>query len=176
MSRGKKYCWASTDAIQERILEAALVRFRQGGFTDTTMTEIVTAAHASVGSIYHHFGGKVELFDACYDRLTRTLKMAIGLEPDEVPTPGEWEDKYLWAVWEYKDACAVFLTWDCPAKFHPGAIIAENYPDVSPHTARMLGAIMLEAMRIITEDGDGLVGKVIEGTVKLLDIVRAEVI
>lgn len=175
MSRGKKYSWASSGGIQERILEAALTRFRERGYTDTTMSEIVAAADASVGSIYHHFGGKVELFDACYDRLTRILKTQIGLEPYEAPTPGEWEDRYLWAVWEHRDDCAVFLTWDCPAKFHPGATIAENYPDVSPHTARMLGAITLEAMRIITEDGDDLVGKVIDGTVKLLNIVRGEV-
>jgi AcrR family transcriptional regulator len=34
------------------------------------MADIVDHSGASIGSIYHHFGGKKELFLAIFDRLT----------------------------------------------------------------------------------------------------------
>ena len=174
MARYKKYSWASSDGLQERILDTALAVFREHGFSDSTMAHIVDAGDVSIGSIYHHFGGKDELFTACYSRLRATLRASIGLEPGDDMPPQEWEAKYLWAVWENREACSVFLVWDGPAGFHPGAGILECYADISVLTGRMLCAIMLEAMRIITEDGADDVGRIIDGTVNLLGVVRAE--
>jgi AcrR family transcriptional regulator len=48
------------------ILEAALDVFTQRGYYGATIEEIRAASRASIGSIYHHFGGKQELAAALY--------------------------------------------------------------------------------------------------------------
>src|SRR6266566_5134063 len=51
---------------RSRILEAALACFNERGFTATTIEEICQRSGASVGSVYHHFGGKEGLAAALY--------------------------------------------------------------------------------------------------------------
>jgi AcrR family transcriptional regulator len=51
---------------QEAILSAALECFTERGFAATTVEEIRKRSGASVGSIYHHFGGKEELASELY--------------------------------------------------------------------------------------------------------------
>jgi AcrR family transcriptional regulator len=53
-------------ARRSRILQAALACFNERGFTATTIEEICQRSGASVGSVYHHFGGKEGLAAALY--------------------------------------------------------------------------------------------------------------
>jgi AcrR family transcriptional regulator len=48
------------------ILAAALDRFVRQGYTATTVEDICRASGASVGSVYHHFGGKDRIAAALY--------------------------------------------------------------------------------------------------------------
>lgn len=48
------------------ILDAALACFTRLGYSGTTIEDVVRASGASVGSIYHHFGGKERLAAALY--------------------------------------------------------------------------------------------------------------
>src|SRR6188472_4596916 len=70
--------WARTDATQLRILDAATEVFSARGFSAATMADIVEHSGASIGSIYHHFGGKKELFLAIYDRLSADVERQIA--------------------------------------------------------------------------------------------------
>ena len=49
---------AATSARQEAILDAALKLFNRHGYAATSIDDLRKASRASVGSIYHHFGGK----------------------------------------------------------------------------------------------------------------------
>lgn len=49
---------ASTDARRREILDAALACFLRDGITATGVDDIRRESGASIGSIYHHFGGK----------------------------------------------------------------------------------------------------------------------
>src|ERR1700716_308203 len=51
---------------KEAILAAALDRFVRQGYTATTVEDICRASGASVGSVYHHFGGKDRIAAALY--------------------------------------------------------------------------------------------------------------
>jgi AcrR family transcriptional regulator len=51
---------------QDAILSAALECFNQRGFAATTVEEIRKRSGASIGSIYHHFGGKEGLAAELY--------------------------------------------------------------------------------------------------------------
>jgi AcrR family transcriptional regulator len=51
---------------REAILTAALDCFVRQGYTATTVEDICRASGASVGSVYHHFGGKDRIAAALY--------------------------------------------------------------------------------------------------------------
>ena len=53
-------------STRESILKAALECFNQLGFQATTIEEIRARSQASIGSIYHHFGGKEQLAASLY--------------------------------------------------------------------------------------------------------------
>lgn len=166
--------WSSSDAVQLRILDAALDTFIRCGYSEAKLADVVQAAGVSIGSIYHHFGGKEDLFEACNRRLRDELRESIGIDLDyALPEHGVWEESYLRAVRENRTACLVFLGTDTPPGFEPGPKVAEYYADLGEHTARMLSAVLIEAMRILCECSDRDVEGVIDATTKLLNVVRA---
>lgn len=56
---------SSPTPTRERILDVSAELFRRQGYTGTGMKQIVTAAGAPFGSMYHHFpGGKEQLGEA----------------------------------------------------------------------------------------------------------------
>ena len=54
--------WGRTEQTRRALLDAARAVFTEQGFADASIAEVVERAGSSVGSLYHHFGGKSELF------------------------------------------------------------------------------------------------------------------
>jgi AcrR family transcriptional regulator len=115
--------WARTDATQQRILDAATGVFGAHGFTAATMADIVAASGASIGSIYHHFGGKKELFLAIFERMSADTDrriseagaQAAGADPR---TAFEANTRaYLQAMWANRRVVLVLAAGDVPAGF-----------------------------------------------------------
>jgi AcrR family transcriptional regulator len=116
--------WAKTDATQGRILEAATDVFTTKGFTAATMADVVAASGASIGSIYHHFGGKKELFLAIFEQMAQAVDRRIEAA---LRQPGEEVDRrrafelhvraYLEAMWENRRAARLLVSDDTPAGF-----------------------------------------------------------
>ena len=63
---GGSWQWARTAGTQRALLDAARAVFVEQGFADASIAEVVRRADSSVGSLYHHFGGKSELFMALW--------------------------------------------------------------------------------------------------------------
>src|SRR4051812_46195516 len=57
----------SARATRTALLAAARDAFAAGGFADANITDVVARAGASVGSLYHHFGGKADLYLALFE-------------------------------------------------------------------------------------------------------------
>jgi AcrR family transcriptional regulator len=115
--------WARTDATQQRILDAATEVFRSRGFSAATMADIVERSGASIGSIYHHFGGKKELFLAIYDRLSADVELRLA---EATSTATELDSQqafalhvraYLTAIWANRQAAMMSASGDVPADF-----------------------------------------------------------
>ena len=115
--------WAKTDATQQRILDAATDVFAARGFTAATMADIVDHSGASIGSIYHHFGGKKELFLAIFERLAADIDTYIDAVAEK---SGDLDGRvafeanaraYLNAIWAYRRAALVLASGDTPAGF-----------------------------------------------------------
>ena len=58
--------WARTAETQRALLDAARAVFTEQGFADASIADVVERAGSSVGSLYHHFGGKSEMFIALW--------------------------------------------------------------------------------------------------------------
>jgi AcrR family transcriptional regulator len=58
--------WSATEERRRQILQAALGCFTETGYAAATIDDIRVRSGASIGSIYHHFGGKEALAAALY--------------------------------------------------------------------------------------------------------------
>lgn len=117
--------WAKTDATQQRILDAATEVFAIKGFSAAKMADVVAGSSASVGSIYHHFGGKDELYLAIFEPMATAVDRRIeaameqaGLEAGTDTDPRRIFElharAYLEAMWENRLA-GVLTSGDTPA-------------------------------------------------------------
>ncbi|OBK73852.1 TetR/AcrR family transcriptional regulator [Mycobacterium sp. 1274761.0] len=117
--------WSKTDATQQRILDAATDIFSTRGFSAATMADIVGRSGASIGSIYHHFGGKKELFLAIYDRLSADVELRLAAATDDAASLDSQQAfalhtrAYLNAIWQNRRAAKVMASGDVPADFEP---------------------------------------------------------
>ena len=112
--------WAKSDATQLRILAAAAAVFREHGYAAATIGDVVTTSGASIGSIYHHFGGKSELFFAIHAQLGAAVGQRIAAS-DPATTPVSFHDsleaqarRYLEAIWTHRRIAIILSTDDVP--------------------------------------------------------------
>src|ERR1700756_1101414 len=116
--------WAKTGATQQRILDAATEVFATRGFSAATMADVVAGSGASIGSIYHHFGGKNELFLAIFEQMAnavdRHIERAMEQEGEDADPRRIFElhvRAYLEAMWENRRLARVLTSGDTPAGF-----------------------------------------------------------
>ncbi|MGB9223841.1 TetR/AcrR family transcriptional regulator [Mycobacterium sp.] len=116
--------WSKTGATQQRILDAATDVFATRGFNAATMADVVTGSGASIGSIYHHFGGKSELFLAIFEQMADAVDRRIDAAMQQT---GEGAGRrevfelhvraYLEAMWENRRLARVLSSGDTPPGF-----------------------------------------------------------
>jgi AcrR family transcriptional regulator len=116
--------WAKTDATQRRILDAATEVFATRGFTAATMADVVAGSGASVGSIYHHFGGKSELFLAIFEQMADAVDRRIEAAMQQAGGGADARTvfelhvrAYLEAMWENRHRARVLTSRDAPPGF-----------------------------------------------------------
>jgi len=66
-----------SDASARKVLKAALSLFSRQGFRATTIRQLARRSGLSVGNLYHHFGGKEEIFGRLIDQY-----WAVLLDPE----------------------------------------------------------------------------------------------
>lgn len=118
--------WSRTVETRQAFLEAARVVFTKEGFAEATVTEIVERADSSNGSLYHHFGGKSELFVALWedhaDRQEKRAATAVARarksgETDPVELYIAGARAYLEGSWKRRDLVRLFHDGDAPPGF-----------------------------------------------------------
>jgi AcrR family transcriptional regulator len=115
--------WSRTAETQRALLEAAREVFTEHGFTESSIADIVERAGSSVGSLYHHFGGKSELFIALWQQHQAAHEEAASKAVAEarsqgVTDPGELFDAgaraFMNGSWERRDLALLFASGDVP--------------------------------------------------------------
>src|SRR6201996_4303825 len=113
-------------ATRAGLLEAARAAFPSGGYAEANVTDIVAAAGASVGSLYHHFTGKADLFLTLFEEFhtrqaERTRAAARRQRDHGISDP---KQLFLAGARAYLDGCiherdlsALFMRGDGPPGF-----------------------------------------------------------
>jgi len=75
-------------ATRAALVAAARDIFGQKGYSDTALDEVVAEAGVTKGALYHHFGGKEDLFAAVYEQVSHDVSDAVVAE---FLRPDPWE-------------------------------------------------------------------------------------
>jgi AcrR family transcriptional regulator len=123
---GAAWQWSRTAQTQRSLLDAARAVFTARGFTEASIADIVEQAGSSVGSLYHHFGGKGELFLALWQEHQAAHESAASnavadAKKHGVTDPGELFEAgaraFLEGCWQRRDLALMFASGDAPPGF-----------------------------------------------------------
>jgi AcrR family transcriptional regulator len=70
---------------QERIVEAAMLRFLDAGFEKTTMTQVAELAGVSRATVFWHFSDKKSLFREAFNRLVEPFRRSLERDQSDLP-------------------------------------------------------------------------------------------
>ena len=127
------------------LLSSARAVFTASGFAEASIAEVVAGAGASVGSLYHHFGGKAELYLALFEdyqqrqearaaAAVRSARADGGTAPVERFVAGS--RAYLDGCWAERDLARLFLAGGGPPGFE--LVARRRYREWTARNATLL--------------------------------------
>lgn len=156
-------------ATRAGLLEAARAVFTASGFAEASIADVVARAGASVGSLYHHFGGKAELYLALFEDYqrrqeeraagaVRAARAAGQTEPGALFVAGA--RGYLEGCWTERDLARLLLAGGGPPGFELAA--RRRYREWTARNAALLqvdgaqpfgDALVLVLTAVVSEAG-----------------------
>ena len=129
------------------LLDAARRVFCASGFAEASIAEVVAGAGASVGSLYHHFGGKAELYLALFEdyqqrqeaRAVEAVRGAVAegtTDPVSLFVAGS--RAYLAGCWAERDLARLFLAGGGPPGFE--LVARRRYREWTRRNATLLSS------------------------------------
>jgi AcrR family transcriptional regulator len=124
-SRGA-WKWSRSGETRRVLLDAAREVFADAGFADASVASVVERAGSSVGSLYHHFGGKAELFLALWEEWQSSQETRAAAAVAAARRGGERRPMALFltgargfldGAWEGRAIGLLFLDKDGPPGF-----------------------------------------------------------
>ncbi|GAA2087520.1 TetR/AcrR family transcriptional regulator [Actinomadura alba] len=118
--------WSRTAETRRGILGAAREVFAERGFAEASVADVVERSGSSVGSLYHHFGGKAELFLALYEGHQNAHEEDASAAVSAMRESGESNPlelfiagarAFLEGSWERRDLVRLFMDCDGPPGF-----------------------------------------------------------
>jgi AcrR family transcriptional regulator len=178
-------------ATRSGLLIAAREVFTSVGYAQAGVTDIVTRAGASVGSLYHHFSGKADLFVTLYEELHRDQVERTRLAVKRARDAGVTDPQQLFLAGArgYLDGCvaqrelsALFVRGDGPPGFD--LVRRQRLVDWSERNAEffarsgepldeavaivMTGALMLAVAEISLGSDEGRARQLVDGVIQVL--------
>src|SRR6202042_3512946 len=118
--------WQRTAQTQRALLDAAREIFTEQGFIEASIADVVERAGSSVGSLYHHFGGKSELFVALWQEHQVAHEEAASKAVAAARQTGVTDSTELFCAgarafldgsWQRRDLAMLFFAGDGPPGF-----------------------------------------------------------
>ena len=142
---------------RQEIIAASHRLFLEQGFHGTTMRQIAKEAGLALGSLYTHFPGKDELFQAVFDAYNPYLLLLLALENSQGATS---EDLVRTAARRMVNALAarpdlIKLVFIDVVEFQ-GRHLRANYADVAPRLERFAMRIKRDGSEVRDFSADSL--------------------
>ncbi len=134
-------------ATRSTLLQAARGVFSSSGFAEASVAEVVSRAGASVGSLYHHFGGKADLYLALFEDYSVRQEERAAAAVRDARAEGETDPvrlfvagsrAYLDGCWTERDLARLFLAGGGPPGFELAA--RRRYREWTRRNATLLRA------------------------------------
>ncbi len=156
-------------ATRASLLTAAREVFCVRGFAEASIAEVVAGAGASVGSLYHHFGGKAELYIALFEDYQQRQEARAAAAVKAARAAGETEPvalfvagsrAYLSGCWVERDVARMLLAGGGPPGFE--LVARRRYRDWTGRNAVLLStdaaepwgdALVLVLTTVVSEAG-----------------------
>lgn len=160
-------------ATRAALLDAAAEVFAAAGYEGASMVAIAERAGASIGSLYHHFAAKSELYTTVYHEYNRRQQhrsvqafrraLAAG-EQDALRLFVAGARAYLEGCWQERKLSRLFLSGTGPAGF--GLLSRERFRGwltanatlVNGHTRPLSDMLVLSLTAMSTEAGLAVAG------------------
>jgi AcrR family transcriptional regulator len=189
---GNAWQWSRTAETRRVLLNAAREVFCEQGFAEASVAAVVERAESSVGSLYHHFGGKTELFLALWEEHQATHERNAVAAVATARAAGEGDDPlalfiagaraFLEGSWQRRDLARLFMDGDGPPGFElvrrtrsrewvrqNGVLLGAGFDPVDRLTVAVLTTIIGEAGReIATCSSKRQANKITEAAVVLI--------
>lgn len=131
--------------IRAALLSAAAQVFCAAGYAEANVTDVVRRAGASVGALYHHFGGKADLYLALFEEYqsrqearaaeaVRAARAAGAAEPIGLFVAGS--RGYLHGCWAERELARLFLAGGGPPGFE--LVARRRYREWTSRNANLL--------------------------------------
>jgi AcrR family transcriptional regulator len=129
------------------LLTAAREVFCASGFAEASIAEVVAGAGASVGSLYHHFGGKSELYLALFEDYQQRQEARVLAAVRQAAADGERDPvalfvggsrAYLQGCWAERDLARLFLAGGGPPGFE--LVARRRYREWTRRNAALLSS------------------------------------
>lgn len=173
---GNAWQWSRTAETRRTLLNAAGEIFSEQGFAETSVAAVVERAGSSVGSLYHHFGGKSELFLALWEDHQTTHEQTSATAVAKARDAGVDDPldlfivgarAFLGCAWRRRALVRLFMDGDGPPGFElvrrtrnrewvrqNAVLLGVSSDAVDRLTAAALTAVMGEAGREIAMCAD----------------------
>ena len=179
---------AATRAV---LLAAAREVFTSVGFAEASVTEIVTKAGASVGSLYHHFDGKADLYLVLHDEFQDELAERARQATREARAGGIRDPKelFLAGARSYLDGCIEqrglarrFVSGDGPPGFdlvmrqrirewaikNAEFFARSEEPDDEPLAVVLTGALVMAVGEVALRDDARRARRIADGVLRVM--------
>ena len=108
---------------RERIIGAAWKLFREKGFAEATINDIINEASISKGTFYYYFRSKDDLLDTLSEILDREYERLDGIEPQDLSC----FDKLMWLNYEVHSFMEKNIDYRLLSYLYSAQIIKEDF-------------------------------------------------
>ncbi len=108
---------------RERIIGAAWKLFREKGFAEATINDIINEAGISKGTFYYYFRSKDDLLDTLSEILDREYERLDGIEPQDLSC----FDKLMWLNYEVHSFMEKNIDYRLLSYLYSAQIIKEDF-------------------------------------------------
>ena len=133
-------------STRSALLASARDVFTASGFAEASIAEVVNGAGTSVGSLYHHFGGKAELYLALFEDYQERQDARAAAAVRDASAGGETDPlrlflagsrAYLLGCWEERELARLFLAGGGPPGFE--SVRRRRHREWTRRNAALLG-------------------------------------